>query len=125
MCLAVLAVAIPAFLVAIAQNVQLEAMNNELNIAVNTATSTIEDVHVLGYAEVNTTNLPATFEATGLGSDGKMMRLTNAAGSTQVGRLIITENVAKTSKTVQVDVVWRGVTGEERSLELITEVTNY
>ena len=124
-CLAVLAIAIPAFLGAIVQNVQLEAMNNEMNIAVNTATGIIEEVHTLGYAEVNGTNLPATFEATGLGNDARTVKLTNSAGSTQVGRVIITENAAKTAKTVQVQVTWRGVTGGDMTIELLMEVTNY
>gem|GEM_PF-3581626 len=124
-CLAILAIAIPAFLAAIAQNVQLEEMNNELNIAVNAASGILETVQTLGYTQVDYVNLPQHFEATGLGNDGRTVKLTNAAGSTQVGRVIISENAEGTVKIVEVELVWRGITGEERSMRLMTEVTNY
>ncbi len=124
-CLVILAIAIPAFLGTIVQNVQLEAMNNETNIALNAALTVIEDVHVLGYSQVDFANLPQTFEATGLSNDGRTVKLTNSANSIQVGRVIIVENAQSTSKTVQVDVIWRGITGSDRSMTLMMEVTNY
>ena len=124
-CLAILAIAIPVFLGAIAQNVQLEAMSNETNIALNAALTVIEDVHVLGYSQVDFTNLPQTFEATGLGNDNRTVKLTNSASSNQVGRVIIVENAQSTSKTVEVDITWRSITGSDRSMALMMEVTNY
>ena len=124
-CLVILAIAIPAFLAAITQNIQLEEMNSELNIAVNSATAVIEQVHTLGYAEVNFTNLPQTFEATGLGDDGRTVKLTNSAGSTVVGHVVISENTDRTVKTVQVQVVWRGITGGERTMMLLAQSTSF
>jgi prepilin-type N-terminal cleavage/methylation domain-containing protein len=124
-CLVILAIALPAFLGAIVQNVQIEAMDNELNIAVNSVTGVIENVHILGYSEVNTTNLPQTFEAAGLGADGQTVKLINSAGSTQVGRVVITENVQGTVRTVQVQVSWRGATGGDRTIQAVAEVNTY
>jgi prepilin-type N-terminal cleavage/methylation domain-containing protein len=46
-CLAVLAIAIPMFLTAIARNTQLEQMNAETNVATGAAGSVIENVHSL------------------------------------------------------------------------------
>ena len=125
LCLAILAIAIPAFLAAVVQNVTLEQMNSELNIAVNAACGVIEDVHTLGYSEVLSANLPPTFEATGLTSDGHTVKLTSRANSTQVGRVTITENATRMVKTVQVAITWRGITGGDRTIQLVTEVTNY
>ncbi|HUW58112.1 MAG TPA: type II secretion system protein [Planctomycetota bacterium] len=124
-CAAVLVIAITVFLMAIAQNVQLEAMNAETNIALNAANSVIETVRGLTYAEVTAANIPPTFEASGLGNDGRTIRLINAAGSTQVGQAAISENPAGTSRTVQVRVTWRCATGEMRRTTLMTEVTSY
>lgn len=125
MCLAILAIAIPAFLAAITQNVMLEQMNKEQNIAVTAASGIIEQVNTLGYAEVTATNLPATFEATGMANDGYPLKLSNTANLTQVGQVTITEDAAHMVKTVQVIVTWRGSTGGDRTLELVTVVTNY
>ena len=124
-CAAVLVVAITVFLMAIAQNVQLEAMNAETNIAINAASSVIETVRGLTYAEVTSDNVPPTFEASGLGNDGRLIQLSNTAGSTQVGQAVITENLLGTSRTVHVRVGWRCATGEMRWMTLMTEVTSY
>ena len=124
-CLVILAIAIPAFLGAVAKNVQLEAMNNETHIALNSITRVIEDLYMLGYSQVDFDNLPQTFEATGLGNDGRLVKLTDSAASTQVGRVTITENAQNTEKVVQVSITWRSITGSDRSMSLVAEVTDY
>ena len=124
-CVAVLAIAIAMFLAAIAQNVQLEEMNSETNIALHAADEIVEGVHSLTYGEVGYAVISPTFEATGVGNDNRTIRLTNSAGSTQVGQVTITENAEGTTRTVHVRVLWRSVTGGERSIALMTEVTNY
>ena len=124
-CLVILAIAIPAFLGAIAKNVQLEAMNAETNVALGAASAIVETVHGLTYAEVAYGAIPQTFEASGLTNNGRTLRLTNSAGSTQVGQVLITENVEQTCKTVQVGTVWRSITGSDRRIVLMTEVTSY
>lgn len=122
-CLAVLAIAIPAFLAAIAQNVQLEQMNSETNIALAAANRVIEDVHALGFEQVDYFSVPQDFEATGLGNDGRTVKLTSGAGSTRVGTVLITPST--NTKTVLVTVTWRSITGSDRSIRLMTEVTSY
>ncbi len=124
-CMVVLVIAIAAFLAATAQNIQLEAMNSETNIALNAAASVIEEVRGLDYADVNDVTIPPTFTADGVGTDGITMRLSNSAGSNQVGRVAITQNGEGTCKTVHVTVTWRSATGSDRSLALMTEVTDY
>ena len=124
-CLVILAIAIPAFLGAIAKNVQLEAMNAETNVALSAASAIVETVHGLTYAEVAYGPIPQAFEASGLTNDGRALQLTDAAGSTQVGQVIITEDAEATCKTVQVRTVWRSITGSDRSIMLMTEVTSY
>ena len=124
-CLVILSIAIPAFLGAVAQNVQLEAMNNESHIALNAINRVIEDVYMLGYSQVTFDNLPQTFEATGLGNDGRQVKLINSATSTQVGQVTITENAQHSEKVIQVTITWRSITGGDRSMSLIAEVTDY
>ena len=124
-CLVILAVAIPAFLGAIAKNVQLEAMNSETNVALGAANAIVESVQGLTYAEVAYGSVPQTFEASGLTNDGRTLQLTTSAGSTQVGQVVITENLAGTSKTVQVRATWRSITGSDRNIMLMTEVSSY
>lgn len=124
-CMVVLTVAISIFLASIAKNVQLEAMNSETNIALNAASDVIETARSLDYGEVNHARIPATFEASGLGNDGHTVTLINTATSTQVGQVTITEDVGQTTKTVHVRVLWRSITGSERSVVLMTEVTSY
>ncbi|KPJ53699.1 MAG: hypothetical protein AMS16_05160 [Planctomycetes bacterium DG_58] len=124
-CAAVLTIALVMFLAAIAQNAQLEEMNSETNIALHAAGEVIERVHSLTYGEVGYAAISPTFEATGEGIDGGTIRLTNSAASTQVGQVTITEDVLGTTKTVLVRVLWRSVTGGDRSMTLMTEVTNY
>ena len=124
-CAAVLAVAFVMFLSAIVRNAQLEEMNSETNIALHAAGEVIERAQALTYGQVGYVVISPTFEATGQGNDGRTIRLTNSAGSTQVGQVTITENAEGTSKTVHVRVRWRSVTGGNRSMALMTEVTNY
>ena len=124
-CLIVVTVAITIFVAVIAQNVRLEAMNAETNVAMRAATSVIEDVHTLTYAQVGSAEIPATFVAEGATSDGQTLRLINSAASTQVGHVTITENGPQTKKTVEATVTWRCATGEDRTIMLMTEVTNY
>jgi len=124
-CMAVLAVAIGMFLAAISENVQLEAMNSETNIALNAAIDVIESVRSMTYGQINSTTVPPTFEASGLASDGRTIRLTASSGSTLVGQAAVTENAEQTSKTVHVRVLWRSITGSDRSVALMTEVTSY
>jgi len=124
-CLVIIALAITAFVAAITKNVQLEAMNSETNVAVNTAKAIVESVRGMTYAELTEGAVPSTFEATGLTNDGHTLRLMDSNGSTQVGHVTITENPQCTCKTAQVDVIWRSITGSDRRIMLMTEVTNY
>ncbi len=121
----ILTVAATIFLAAIAQNVRLEAMNAETNVALHAAAGIVEDVHTMTYAEVAVGAVPATFVAEGETKDGRTLRLTNSAGSLQVGNVQITENGLHTKKAVEARVTWRSATGEDRSVLLMTEVTNY
>ena len=122
-CLVIMSIAIPAFLGAIVQNVQLEAMNAETNIALASAQRVVEDIRGMGYDEITVTSLPLTFEATGLTNDGKTLKLTNSLNSTQVGVTFIQSLVNR--KVVLVLVRWRSATGEDREIRLMTEVVNY
>lgn len=124
-CAVVLTVAIAMFLATIAQNVQLEEMNSETNIALHAAGQVVEEVHSLTYAEVGYGAISQTFEASGLGNDNRTIRLMNSAGSTQVGQVTITEDAEGMTRTVHVRVLWRSVTGSDRSMALMTEVTDY
>jgi hypothetical protein len=94
-------------------------------VALHAANQVIETVHTLTYAEVNATSIPATFVAEGRTTDGATLRLTSSSSSAQVGRVAITENPTGTKKTIEVSVTWRGATGSDRTLMLMTEVTNY
>ena len=124
-CLVIIAIGITAFLTAITQNVQLEAMNSETKIAINAAQAVIETARTMTYAELSEAAVGETFVATGLTNDGQTLRLTSSEGSDQVGSVTITENPAQTTKTVQVAVVWRSITGGDRRIMLMTEVTSY
>jgi prepilin-type N-terminal cleavage/methylation domain-containing protein len=124
-CMVILTVAISMFAAVIAQNVRLEAMNAETNVALSAAQSVIEDVHTMTYAEISSATVPATFVAQGAANDGQTMLLTSASGSTQVGSVSVTEDAGQTKKTVEVTVTWRSATGGTRSLFLMTEATNY
>ena len=124
-CMVVIIVAITVFLAVLAQNVQLEAMNGETNIALSAAEEVIEHARTLSYGDVGYTLIPATFGASDLTNDGHTLTLTNLAGSTQVGQVTITENAGGTCKTVTARVVWRGATGREHWVMLMMEVTNY
>jgi prepilin-type N-terminal cleavage/methylation domain-containing protein len=124
-CLVVLTVAVTIFVTAIAQNVRLEAMNAETNVALRAAKGVVENVHTLTYAQVTTAEIPATFTAEGATNDGRTMKLIDASGSTQVGSVTITENGPRTKKTVEATVTWRCATGGIREVMLMTEVTNY
>jgi len=124
-CLAIIAVAVTAFLTAITQNVQLEAMNSETNVAVNAAGAMIETVQTLTYAELVDGGVSTSFEASGLTSNGGTLFLTDVSGSRQVGHVTITENPQQTRKTVEVAVRWRSITGGEREIRLMTEMTDY
>jgi prepilin-type N-terminal cleavage/methylation domain-containing protein len=122
----VLTVAIAIFMETIAQNVRLEAMNAETNVAVSAANSFIEEkVHPLSYAQVISTSFPQTFVAQGLGNDGGTLRLMTSGGSLQVGTATMSENPQHTKKTVEVTVTWRSATGSNRALLLMTEIVNY
>jgi prepilin-type N-terminal cleavage/methylation domain-containing protein len=122
-CLVIIAVAATTFLATLTRNVQLEAMNAETNIAVNAARGVIELAQGLSYAEVST--ISPTFEASGLTTDGHTRQLTDADGSTAVGHVTVTEVVGGNRKIVEVEVIWRSATGRDRSIMLMTEVTNY
>ena len=121
--MAVLTVAVAIFMETTAQGVRLEAMNAETNLAVSAANDIIEQVHTLNYAQVQVGSTP--FDAQGLGNDGSMVQLTTSAGSTQVGTATVNENPEHTKKTVEVKVTWRGASGSDRSLLLMTEIVNY
>ena len=125
LCLVILTVAVTVFVASVAQNVRLEAMNAETNVALQAASSVIEDIHTMTYAEVVAGTVPETFEAEGATSDGQTLRLTNSANSTEVGHVTITENGVRTKKTVEVAVTWRCATGENRTIRLMAETTNY
>ncbi len=124
-CLVILTVAITVFVTAVAQNVRLEAMNAETNVALRAAQAVIENVHTLTYAQVSDADVPASFVAEGATNDGRTLRLIDETGSTQVGHVIITENGPRTQKTVEATVTWRCATGGTRTIMLMTEVTNY
>jgi prepilin-type N-terminal cleavage/methylation domain-containing protein len=124
-CLVILSIAVPIFLAGIAQNVQLEQMNTETNIALNTANKVVESVHTWGYVNVVYAYIPQHFEASGLGTDGKTVKLTAKGGSTTVGTTTITENAQKNSKSVTVSITWRSITGSNRTVQLITEISKY
>jgi len=123
--LVVLTVAVAIFMETTAQNVRLEAMNEETNVAVSAASVVIETVRSLSYAQVSSPTVPPTFVAQGLGNDGRTVMLTTSAGSTQVGTATVSENAQHTKKTVEVTVTWRGASGGDRSVLLMTEVVNY
>ena len=124
-CLVILTVAVTVFVAAVAQNVRLEAMNAETNVALQAASSVIEDIHTMTYAEVVTGTVPETFEAEGATNDGRTLRLIDSMNSTQVGHVTITENGLQTKKTVEASVTWRCATGEDRTIRLMAELTNY
>ena len=124
-CLVVLTVAVTIFVGAVAQNVRLEAMNAETNVALHAASSVIEDIHTMTYAEVAIGTVPETFKAEGAANDGRTLRLQTSANSPEVGRVTIIENGSRTKKTVEASVTWRSATGADRTILLMTEVTNY
>ena len=124
-CLAIISVALTAFLTAITQNIQLESMNSETNVAVNAAGSLIETLQAMSYGELNEGAIETSFEAAGLTSDGHTLHLVDEDGSREVGHVTITENAQQTRKTVEVEVRWRSATGSERRIRLMTEMTNY
>ena len=124
-CMVILTVGLSMFMAAVAQNVRLEAMNAETNIALSAAQSIIEDVHTMTYAEITSATLPATFPAQGATNDGQTLQLINATGSTQVGAVTVTEDGTQMKKTVNVTVSWRSATGGTRTLTLMAEATNY
>lgn len=124
-CMVILTVAITIFIGSVAQNVRLEAMNAETNVALHAASSIIENVHTMTYAEVTSVTLPATFAAEGATTDGRTLQLITSTGSTVVGHVSILENAPQTKKTVEVLVTWRCATGQDRSIMLMTELTNY
>jgi len=124
-CLVIIVVGITAFLMAVTQNVQLESMNSETKVAINTAQAVVETARTMTYAELTQTALGSTFTATGLTNDGRTLRLTDSIGSDEVGHVTVTENPGGTCKTVQVEVIWRSITGSDRRLMLMTEVTSY
>ena len=123
--LVVLTVAITAFLAAIAQNVQLEAMNAETVTALNCATKTVETIKNMDFADVKSGSISPTFTAEMIGNDGKTIKLTDTAGSEDVGKVTILGTSDPKATVVLVEVTWRSVTGSERFLRLMTEVTDY
>ena len=124
-CLAIISIALTAFLTAITQNVQLESMNAETNVAVNAAGSLVETVQTMSFAELVDGAVASSFEASGLTSEGHTLFLTDSSGSRQVGHVTINTNPEGTRKTVEVAVTWRSATGSDRTIRLMTEVTDY
>ena len=121
----VLTVAVTAFLAAIVQNVRLEEMNAESVTAMNAANKLIETIKTMEFADITVAGVPATFTAEMTGNDGKTVRLTDASGSNQVGHVTIQNGADPKVRTVLVEVTWRSITGSERTIRLMTEVTDY
>ena len=123
--LVVLTVAVTAFLGASVQNVQLEQMNAETVTALNAASEIIESIKSLSFGDVAAGGIPETFEAEMTGNDGKVIHLSDSEGSQQVGHVTVSTTSDPKVLQVEVLVTWRSIGGDDRSIRIMTEVTDY